>query len=117
MRYDVYEILKKSAEGESLSEMDKFICKQECKKYEVESEIRKAKQEAKRKELNDLIISALKEKGKPLTPTDFQFIIFEKTGKRYSCATFSWYCGQLWIEKKLDYNHINNKTYYFIKKE
>ena len=117
MDFETYSLLRKCLDNGTFTEMDAFQAKRACLKFEEAQEARRLKQEIRNTMMKNMMLDVLSKAEKPLRPTEIQFILYRETGKEYSCATVSWYCGQLWIEKKLTYTKKGNRTYYSIKKE
>lgn len=117
MNENTYKILKKAIASGILSPVDEIIAKENCQKYEEAKEAQRLKREIRSTMMCNMMYDVLAKAEKPLCPTEIQFILYRETGKEYSNATISWYCGQLWTEKKLSYSHKKNRTYYSIKKE
>lgn len=117
MNFDTYSLLKKFLDNGTFTGIDAIHAERACLQYEEAQEERKRKQEIRNKMMKNLMYDVLSRAEKPLRPTEIQFILYRETGKEYSCSTVSWYCGQLWIDKKLTYTQKGNKSYYSIRKE
>ena len=117
MNFETYSLLKKFLDNGTFTGADAFYAERACQKFEEAQEARKRKQEIRNTMMKNMMLDVLSKAEKPLRPTEIQFILYRETGKEYSCATVSWYCGQLWIDKKLTYTQKGNRSYYSIKKE
>ena len=117
MNFEVYSLLRKCLDSGTFTGMDALQAKRACQKFEEAREEQKQKREIRNTMMKKMMLDVLSKAEKPLRPTEIQFILYRETGKEYSCATVSWYCGQLWIDKKLIYTQKGNRSYYSIKKE
>ena len=117
MNFEVYSLLRKCLDDGTFTGMDAVQVKRACQKFEEAREEQTLKQDIRNTMMKKMMLDVLSKAEKPLRPTEIQFILDRETGKEYSCATVSWYCGQLWIDKKLTYTQKGNRSYYSIKKE
>lgn len=117
MNFDTYSLLKKFLDNGTFTGIDAIHAERACLQYEEAQEERKRKQEIRNTMMKNLMYDVLSRAEKPLRPTEIQFILYRETGKEYSCSTVTWYCGQLWIDKKLAYAQKGKKGYYSIRKE
>lgn len=117
MNFETYSLLKKFLDNGTFTGIDALHAERACLKFEETQEARKLKQEIRNTLMKNMMLDVLSKAGKPLCPTEIQFILYRETGKEYPCATVSWYCGQLWIDKKLTYTQKGNRSYYSIRKE
>lgn len=118
MNFDTYSLLKKFLDNGTFTGIDAIHAERACLKFEEAQKARKLKQEIHNTMMKNMMLDVLSKAEKPLRPTEIQFILYRETGKEYSCSAVSCYCGQLWLEKKLDYAHGKGKRgYYSIRKE
>ena len=117
MNFETYSLLKKFLDNGTFTGIDEIRAKRACLQYEEAQEARKLKQEIRNTMMKNMMLDVLSKAEKPLRPTEIQFILYRETGKEYSCSTVSWYCDQLWIDKKLTYAQKGNRSYYSIRKE
>ena len=117
MDFETYNLLRKCLDNGTFTGTDALQAKWACQKFEEAQEEQRRKREARNTMMKNMMLGVLSKAEKPLRPTEIQFILYRETGKEYSCATVSWYCGQLWIEKKLTYTQKGNRSYYSIRKE
>lgn len=117
MNFETYSLLKKFLDNGTFTGADAFYAERACQKFEEAQKARKLKQEIRNTMMKNMMLDVLSKAEKPLRPTEIQFILYRETGKEYSCSTVTWYCGQLWIDKKLAYAQKGKKGYYSIRKE
>lgn len=117
MNGDTYSILKKAIESGILSPIDEITAKNECRKYEEKLEADRKKREYQAQEMIKLIFELLNEAGKPITPTEMQFMAFKKYGYEYANGKFTWYCVQLFLDHELKREPRGNKVYYSIREK
>ena len=118
MNFETYSLLKKFLDNGTFTGIDEIHAERACSQYEKAQEARKLKQEIRNTMMKNMMLDVLSKAGKPLRPTEIQFILYRETGKEYSCATISWYCGHLCgIDRKLTYTKKGSRSYYSIRKE
>ena len=118
MNFETYSLLKKFLDNGTFTGIDGIHAERACLQYEEAQEARKLKQEIRNTMMKNMMLDVLSKAEKPLRPTEIQFILYRETGKEYSCATISWYCGHLcWIDRKLIYTKKGSRSYYSIRKE
>ena len=118
INFETYSLLKKFLDNGTFTGIDAIHAERACLKFEEAQEARKRKQEIRNTLMKNMMLDVLSKAGKPLRPTEIQFILYRETGMEYSCATISWYCGHLcWIDRKLTYTKKGSRSYYSIRKE
>lgn len=117
MNKDIYEVLKKAIASGALSPIDLSIAEYACDKYERDLKADREEREWKKQQMIKLVFELLNEAGRPITPTEMQFMAFKKYGYEYANGKFTWYCMQLYLDHKLKRRPRGNKVYYSIREK
>jgi len=117
MNRDIYNILKKTMASGILSPMDLNTAERACEKYERNLEDARKEREYQSQRMVKLVYELLNDAGKPITPTEMQFMAFKKYGYEYANGKFTWYCMQLFFDRELKREPRGNKVYYSIREK
>lgn len=117
MNKDIYGVLKNAIASGILSPIDLSIAEYACDKYERDLKADREEREWKNQQMIKLVFELLNEAGRPITPTEMQFMAFKKYGYEYTNDKFTWYCMKLYLDHELNRRPRGNKVYYSIREK